>query len=58
LPAFTSGGSSYGTAADLVMAPGMVTTGIAGGNQPHQNMQPFLTLNWCICLEGIYPSRN
>jgi microcystin-dependent protein len=31
---------------------------VAGSNQPHPNMQPYLTINWCICLEGIFPSRN
>ncbi len=30
----------------------------AGGSQPHQNMQPYLTLNFCIALQGIFPSRN
>jgi microcystin-dependent protein len=29
-----------------------------GGGQPHLNMQPFLTLNFCIALLGIFPSRN
>ena len=29
-----------------------------GGNQPHQNMQPYLALNFCIALQGIFPSRN
>ena len=29
-----------------------------GGSQPHDNMQPYLALNFCICLFGIYPSRN
>lgn len=29
-----------------------------GGNQPHNNMQPFLVLNFCIALQGIFPSRN
>jgi microcystin-dependent protein len=32
--------------------------GQAGGNQPHVNLQPLLVLNYCIALEGIYPSRN
>ena len=32
--------------------------GNAGGSQPHENRQPFLTLNICIALAGIYPSRN
>jgi microcystin-dependent protein len=29
-----------------------------GGNQPHENRQPYLTLNWCISLFGIYPSQG
>jgi microcystin-dependent protein len=28
------------------------------GNQPHNNVMPYLTLNYCIALEGIFPSRN
>ena len=34
------------------------TCGIAGGSQPHNNMQPYLGMNYIICMEGIYPSRN
>jgi microcystin-dependent protein len=30
----------------------------AGGSQAHSNMQPYLTLNFCIALQGIFPSRN
>ena len=30
----------------------------SGGSQPHDNMPPYLVLNYCIALEGIYPSRN
>ena len=30
----------------------------AGGSQPHQNMQPFLALNFSIALQGIFPSPN
>src|SRR5689334_20872092 len=29
-----------------------------GGSQPHSNIQPYLTLNLCIALQGIFPSRN
>lgn len=29
-----------------------------GGSQAHVNMQPFLTLSWCIALQGIFPSQN
>jgi len=40
------------------MAANTVTVGIAGGSQPHNNMQPFLGMNYIIAIEGIYPSRN
>ena len=30
----------------------------SGGNQPHDNMQPFLGINFVIALEGVFPSRN
>ena len=30
----------------------------AGGDQPHNNMQPFLTLNFCIALQGVFPPRT
>jgi microcystin-dependent protein len=36
---------------------GMGSLGPAGG-QPHENRMPYLTLNYCIALQGIYPSRN
>lgn len=32
--------------------------GITGGSQPHDNMQPYLTLNFCIALQGVFPSRS
>ena len=41
--------------------PGSITLkgqGTAGGSQPHSNMQPYLTLNVIIALQGIFPSRN
>ncbi len=38
------------------MAPQM--TSIAGGSQPHNNLQPFLVLNFCIALQGVFPSRG
>lgn len=47
----------YAAPANLVaLNPGTVTN--TGGSQPHDNMQPFLTLNFCIALIGIFPSRN
>jgi microcystin-dependent protein len=32
--------------------------GPTGGNQPHNNVEPFLALNFCIALQGIFPSQN
>jgi microcystin-dependent protein len=29
-----------------------------GGSQPHNNMQPYLVLNFCIALQGAFPSQN
>jgi microcystin-dependent protein len=34
------------------------TIGNVGGSQPHQNMQPYLILSFCIALQGIFPSPN
>ena len=33
-------------------------TSLAGGNQPHNNIQPYLAINYSIALQGIFPSRN
>ncbi len=33
-------------------------TATVGGSQPHNNMPPYLTINYCIALVGVYPSRN
>jgi len=38
------------------MDPGTVSS--VGGSQPHNNMMPYLVLNYCIALQGIFPSRN
>jgi microcystin-dependent protein len=46
----------YGTPPNSNMNPAIV--GIAGGSQPHTNMQPFLVINFCIAVTGIFPSRN
>jgi len=32
--------------------------GVFGGDQPHNNMQPYLTLNFCIALQGVFPPRT
>lgn len=34
------------------------TLSTAGGDQPHNNLQPYLTLNFCIALQGVFPPRS
>lgn len=47
----------YGPANDLTsLVP--QTVAAVGGSQAHLNMQPFLTLSFCIALQGIFPSQN
>jgi microcystin-dependent protein len=47
----------YGDVAALAaMGPAAIAN--TGGSQAHLNMQPFLTLNFCIALQGIFPSPN
>ncbi len=49
--------SAYSQPDNLVaMAPESVAS--SGGSQPHQNMQPYLTISFCIALQGIFPSPN
>jgi microcystin-dependent protein len=31
---------------------------VAGGSLPHNNMQPFLTVNFCIAMQGVFPARQ
>ena len=42
-------------ASSVMMAPQTIAP--AGGGLPHNNMQPYLTLNFCIALQGIFPAR-
>jgi len=49
--------SLYGTGPVTgVFTPTTITN--TGGSQAHLNMQPFLVLNFCIALQGIFPSQN
>lgn len=55
LPAATLA-AAYGSSAPVVeMAPQAIAP--TGGGLPHNNMQPFLTLQFCIALQGVYPPR-
>jgi len=55
--ATSQGAPLYAAPASLAaMDPGAISS--VGGSQPHLNMQPFLVVNFCIALQGIFPSRN
>jgi microcystin-dependent protein len=48
--------TQYAAAANAQMNPRAI--GMTGGGGPHNNIMPVLTLNFCIALQGIFPSRN
>ena len=55
--AASAGSQLYGAPGNLVaMDPRAISN--VGGSQAHLNMQPFLTLTFCIALQGIFPSPN
>ncbi|MBZ5620036.1 MAG: tail fiber protein [Acidobacteriia bacterium] len=49
--AYNSGGPQNQTMNGNMVAP-------AGGNQPHNNLMPYLTLNFCIAMQGVFPPRS
>jgi microcystin-dependent protein len=53
-------GDAYVTtaAANTVVAMSDSTIAPAGGDQPHNNLMPYLTLNFCIALQGVFPPRS
>jgi len=50
--------SIYDSPSTADAALGGVSVGTAGGNQPHENRQPFLAVNYIIALAGIFPQHN
>jgi microcystin-dependent protein len=53
---FTKGNMYSSTAPNTSLAPTAIS--FTGGNLPHNNIQPYQVLAYCIALQGIYPSRN
>ena len=45
---------AVGASADAAFAPTAI--GSMGGSQPHENRQPYLAVNFCIALDGVYPA--
>lgn len=46
----------YNSTGSIAMASQAISS--TGGNQPHDNMSPYLVLNFCIALQGIFPSQT
>lgn len=46
----------YGSTLDGNLEPTAIAA--AGGSQAHENMQPYLALNFCICVNGLFPPRE
>jgi microcystin-dependent protein len=56
-PAGSTLGNFYSTVAPTINMNGAMLAN-AGNGQPHENRQPYLAMNFCIALQGLFPSRN
>jgi microcystin-dependent protein len=54
----SGGGTLYQTTTNANLANmNFQTLSVAGGSLPHNNVMPYLTLNFCIALQGVFPAR-
>jgi microcystin-dependent protein len=51
-------GNLYNLASPTVVSMSPNAIAPTGGDQPHNNMMPYLTLNFCIALQGVFPPRS
>jgi microcystin-dependent protein len=58
LLANTASGASGYRIPGATVAMSAESLAAAGGNAPHENRQPYLGVNFCIALQGIFPARN
>jgi microcystin-dependent protein len=52
----TFSSNQYNSTPNTAMNPACITA--TGGSQPHENMSPYLVLNFIIALQGIFPSQT
>jgi len=57
-PAKSAGGNSYTDQTTNLVQMNFQSLGIAGGSLPHNNMQPYLCVNFCIAMQGVFPPRG
>lgn len=53
---WAAGNGAYAPAANSNLNPAAIPN--AGASQPHENMSPYLTLTFCIALQGIFPTQS
>ena len=61
VPGDISNGYATAATADTFMNPPVAvstTVGMSGGNQPFEILSPYLAVNYIICMQGLFPSRN
>ena len=56
--AYNAHGGAYSTGKNIEMAPDGIAVGDAGEGHSHNNMQPFLGMNFIIAMNGMYPPRD
>jgi len=54
----STGGPLYGPVPATPVAMAAEAVASLGGSQPHNNLMPYLTLNFCIALQGVFPPRS
>ena len=54
----STGGVAYGPQGGSAAQFSPQAVGVTGSSFPHNNMQPYLTLNFCIALQGVFPPRG
>jgi microcystin-dependent protein len=54
----SAGGTAYQTSSTGLVAMNIQAVTQNGNNQPHNNMMPYLTLSFCIAMQGVYPPRT
>jgi microcystin-dependent protein len=55
---YSSADPDANMSASSLVVGGTAAANSSGGGQPHSNVQPYLTINFCIALQGIFPSQS
>ena len=54
----SAGGNAYVSGSPPLTGAAPEALAVAGGDQPHNNLQPYLTFYFCIALQGVFPPRG